>query len=189
MFGHGMAFVVDKVPGEPWVKEQRRTEWLDDRRPNVTAEVHNSHSIHPGKSGRAAEADQPKSAAKAGFSKIHNFDRPLSKPDIDQLVTPWRATVRKGGLQRGLDDEVRESPCIYDATPTVQADWQNDVRTVKDLQAFWGRSTLVQAKNVGSKHCLSKVEAQAALQRHITSGNKVDWNEVRNLRKIIAESD
>jgi len=180
---------MDNVPGEASVQEQRRNAWLDDERPSVTAEAHNSRSIYPGKSWRAAEADQPKSAAKAGFSKIHNFDRPLSKPDIDQLVTPWKATVRKGGLQQNLDGAVRESPCIHDAAPMVQADRKNDVRTVKDLQAFWGRSTLAPAKSAGSKHCLSKVEAQAALQRHITSGNKIDWNEVRNLRKVIAESD
>jgi len=181
--------MMDNVPEEPLVQEQRRTEWLDGKRPNVTAQAHNSRPTYPGKSGRAAEADQPKSAAKAGFSKIHNFDRPLPKPDIDQLVTPWRATVRKGGLQQSFDDEVRESPCIHDATPVVKAEWKNNARTVKDLQAFWGGSALVPAKSVGSKHCLSKVEAQAALQRHITSGNKIDWNEVRNLRKIIAESD
>mmetsp|Transcript_62648 Transcript_62648/g.123855 ORF Transcript_62648/g.123855 Transcript_62648/m.123855 type:complete len:161 (+) Transcript_62648:67-549(+) len=159
MYGRRMELATDKTPGEPFAQEQWRKAWLDEERPNATVEVRNSRSVYPGKPGRAAEADQPRSAAKVGFSKIHNFDRPLSKPDVDQLVTPWRATVRKGDLQQSPDDK-----------------------------ASLGKET-VASPEFRSKYSLSKVEAQAALQRQITSGNKIDWNEVRNLRKIIAESD
>jgi len=171
-------------------QEQRRKAWLDDRQPNVVAEAHDSHAAFPGNSGRAAEANQPRSVVKAGFSKIYNFDRPLSKPDMDQLVTPWRATVRKGDLQQSLEEaEPHQAPGIHDATSTLNGARTSGTRTVADLTAFWGRNVKAAARHAGSKHNLSKVEAQAALQRQITSGSKVDWNEVRNLRKIIAESD
>jgi len=160
MHGYSTVFVANNIPGEPFEQEQRRKTWLDDKRSNLTAEAHHSRAMCPGKFGRAAEANQRRSAAKAGFSKMHNFDRPLSKPHVDQLVTPWRATVRKGDLQQNVDG------------------------------GFWERSTAVgAARQVGSKYSLSKVEAQAALQRQITSGIKIDWNEVRNLRKTIAEAD
>jgi len=140
--------------------EHRRKAWLDDKQPNAAVEAHDAHAMFSGKFGKTAEVDQPKSAAKVGFSKIHNFNRPWLKPDVDQLLTPWSAAVRKGDMQQNVHE------------------------------AFCGRSVVKgPTKDSTSKDSLSKVEAQVALQLQITSGTKIDWNEVRNLRKIIADAD
>jgi len=132
-------------------------------------------------------ADGTASGTAPGF-KIVNFDRPMPKPSQNEMVMPWKGTVKKGSLRRVAD--------ISDAVSVVSSKDGDatEPKSVKDLHAFWGkkdRKARARAKKapVGSSHNLSKIEAQATLQRHFTSGSRVDWDEVRKLRKIMAEAE
>jgi len=89
MYGHRSAFVADNMPEETFVAEQWRSAWLVDG-PKVIAEAYDLHAMCPSKSERTVEADQPRSAVTAGFSKIHDFD-----------VAPWG----EGDLQQNMDNE------------------------------------------------------------------------------------
>lgn len=59
---------------------------------------------------------------------------------------------------------------------------------VKDLSGFWGKNAVGFAgPKLGGDSHLSKGEAEAKLQRLITAGGTIDFDEVRRLRKLIAE--
>lgn len=61
---------------------------------------------------------------------------------------------------------------------------------LKDLRDLWGKNSVGFAgPNLGGNSRLSKGEAQATLQRLIASSGAIDFNEVRRLRKLIAELD
>lgn len=58
---------------------------------------------------------------------------------------------------------------------------------LKELREFWGKNSVGFAGPQLGNTRLSKVEAEATLQRLIAAGGAVDFNEVRRLRKLIAE--
>jgi len=179
--------------------EARRKQWLAERGltpPATTNENQQaaSNTLNswvvpdarpPGKV--VAGADGTVGGTTPGF-KVMNFDRPMPKPSQNEMVMPWKATVKKGDLRRVTDrSEVMSIASSKDGDAT-------EPKSVKDVQAFWGkkdRKAKARAGKTsgGSKHSLSKIEAQATLQRHFTSGSRIDWDEVRNLRKIIAETE
>jgi len=183
--------------------EARRKKWLaekglaapatTDEKEQETSNTTNTwvapEAAPPGKVVECADGTATGTAP--GF-KIVNFDRPMPKPTQNEMVMPWKSTVKKGSRRRVADpSEVMSVASSKDGTAT-------EPKTVKDLHAFWGkkdRKARTRAKKASTKkaiagaaHNLSKIEAQATLQRQFTSGNRVDWDEVRKLRKIIAES-
>jgi hypothetical protein len=183
--------------------EARRKQWLAERglTPSATAneneepsnKVTNTNTwvvpdaAPPGKMVDGADGSNTGTAP--GF-KIVNFDRPMPKPSQNDMVMPWKGTVKKGSLRRVADmSDMMSVASSKDGDAT-------EPKTVKDLKAFWGkkdRKATARARKslakVGSTHNLSKIEAQATLQRHFTSGSRIDWDEVRNLRKVIAEAE
>eukprot|EP00928_Gymnodinium_smaydae_P011538 TRINITY_DN14246_c0_g1_i2.p1 TRINITY_DN14246_c0_g1~~TRINITY_DN14246_c0_g1_i2.p1 ORF type:complete len:545 (-),score=126.18 TRINITY_DN14246_c0_g1_i2:273-1907(-) len=61
----------------------------------------------------------------------------------------------------------------------------------RDLSEFWGRKSVGfagQSLGAGNNR-ISRNEAQATLQRLIAAGSKVDFDEVRRLRKLISDLD
>jgi hypothetical protein len=61
---------------------------------------------------------------------------------------------------------------------------------IRDLNEFWNKQAVGFAgERMGGSKSLSKGEAQAMLQRLISAGSKVDFDEVRRLRKLIAVAD
>jgi len=63
----------------------------------------------------------------------------------------------------------------------------------RELNEFWGRNSVGFAgqkmEPKDGKKNLSKGEAQVMLQRLIAAGSKVDFDEVRRLRKLIADTE
>jgi hypothetical protein len=70
---------------------------------------------------------------------------------------------------------------------------QKELRELKlhsqDLRAYWNKNSVGFAGPQLNSSRLSKGEAQATLQRLITAGSTVDFEEVRRLRKLISEPD
>lgn len=176
--------------------EARRKQWLAERgltppptiqeNQQVTSNTMNSWVVPdaapPGKMVEGGGGTVP------GF-KVMNFDRPMPKPSDNDMVMPWKATVKKGDRRRVAD--ISE---VMSIASSKEGD-NTEPKSVKEAQAFWGkkdRKAKARAARTTSgnlKHSLSKIEAQATLQRHFTSGSRIDWDEVRNLRKIIAASE
>jgi len=173
--------------------EARRQQWLAERGLTPPATINQNEQVTskatttwvvPDAAPPGKVVDGTTTGTAPGF-KVVNFDRPIPKPMQNEMVMPWKGTVRKSVLRRVADiSEVMSIASSKDGDAT-------EPKTVKDLHAFWGKkdreATAAKAK-VGSTHSLSKIEAQATLQRHITSGSRIDWDEVRYLRKIIAEA-
>lgn len=65
-----------------------------------------------------------------------------------------------------------------------------EVGKLKELREFWGAKTSIgfAGPQLGDTR-LSKVEAQATLQRLIAAGGAVDFDEVRRLRRLVSEID
>jgi len=162
--------------------EVQRRQWLAEREltpptienDNAQATISSTHAwVVPDAVPPSKVVQGAASGTAPGF-KVVNFDRPMLKPAQTEMVMPDISEVMSiAGSKDG------------DAT---------EPKTVKDAHAFWGKKDR-EAKacagkvKVGSIHSLSKIDAQARLQRHITSGSRIDWDEVRKLRKIIAEAE
>jgi len=112
-------------------------------------------------------------------SRVHHFNRPVvGEGDV---MVPWRVTASHGQLRRSVTDlgtnAHTEMVTVYDGP-----------RNVKDLRNFWGKKAgEAGERNACSKSELSMHEVQALLQRLLAAGNKTDFDEVRRLRKLIAE--
>jgi len=76
---------------------------------------------------------------------------------------------------------------------TQEIDWTADrAKRVKDLREFWNRGSEAKTptgtpKMETSKDEQSKVEAKALMTKILASGEKVDLDKVRRLRKVILE--
>jgi len=179
--------------------DARRRQWLAERGLTSPATIDENEQV-TGKAlntwvvpdaappGKVVEgADSMASGTAPGF-KVVNFDRPMPKPMQNEMAMPWKGTVRKGAVRRVAD--------ISEVMSVASSKGGNaEPKTVKDLHAFWAkkdkkaRARAAKAKVGSIIHNLSKIEAQATLQRHLTSRGNIDWNEVRNLRKLIAEAE
>jgi len=179
--------------------EARRQQWLAERGLTPPATINQNEQVTskatttwvvPDAAPPGKVVDGTTTGTAPGF-KVVNFDRPIPKPMQNEMVMPWKGTVRKGALRRVAD--ISEVMSVVSSKNSKDGD-ATEPKSVKDLHAFWGKkdrkakARAAKAK-VGSTHSLSKIEAQATLQRHFTSGSRVNWDEVRNLRKIIAEAE
>lgn len=175
--------------------EARRKQWLAERglTPPPTINENEQANVNVSNSWVVPDAAPPGKVVEGGANgtapgfKVTNFDRPMPKPSQNEMVMPWKATVKKGDLRRVARSEVMSIASSKDGDIM-------EPKSVKDVQAFWGKKDRKAKARAGrskggSKHNLSKVEAQAQLQRHLTSGSRIDWDEVRNLRKIMAEAE
>jgi hypothetical protein len=182
--------------------EERRRKWLAERgltppapaSVNAQATSNNANSwVVPDSAppGKVVHCADGASGTAPGF-KVMNFDRPISKPSQNDVVLPWKSTVKKGALRRVAD--ISEVMSVASSKESKDGH-ATEPKSVKDLHAFWGKkdkkakARAGKAKKLDSTHNLSKIEAQATLQRHFTSGSRIDWDEVRKLRKIIAEAE
>jgi len=73
-------------------------------------------------------------------------------------------------------------------TCVVSSHCNDKPKRVKELQEFWGKAhnTEATAPYLGAKQKLSQDEMQAMLQRLIATGDKIDFDEVRRLRKSLS---
>jgi len=115
--------------------------------------------------------------------RLQHFNKPLPKMPAaagGEPAVPWKTTLNRRHTLGGLKEEESPKP--------------KEVREPKKLKAelkeFWGKNAKGFAgPSIGSTSRLSKCEAQATLQRLIAAGSAVDYDEVRRLRKMIAELD
>lgn len=132
--------------------------------------------------------------------RVQHFNRPVSKDEVVPL--PWKASVKTGEFRRSAtvplstDDAEDTDKEKVTASPIFKAALDRPIfkenrevpKKLKDLQDFWGKKSVGFAgPALGSNRRLSKGEAQATLQRLIAAGGAVDFDEVRRLRKMIAE--
>jgi hypothetical protein len=128
-------------------------------------------------------------------SSLDRQDRGEQAGKVPQLISVFEANQRKFGreAQPDLPNWGNTDPKIHNFNrPMSKSDiaqrvipWKATVRK-GDLQQRLQRNTMVPARNMGSTYNMTKVEARAELAWLIASGSKIDWAEVRNLRKIIA---
>jgi len=112
-------------------------------------------------------------------SRVHHFNRPLVGDS--EVLVPWRVTAGHGPLKRSVTD-------LGTGTYTGMVTVYDGPRNVKDLRNFWGKkASETGGTNAGSKSELSMQEVQALLQRLLAAGSKTDFDEVRRLRKLIAD--
>lgn len=140
--------------------------------------------------------------------RVQHFNQPVA--NSSDGVPAWKASMKRGDLRRAattpvgemrkeeLEDKERAEEC-GEGTETPKADpvticgarfrENKEVpKKLKDLQDFWGKKSVGFAgPSLGGNKRLSKGEAQATLQRLIAAGGAVDFDEVRRLRKLIAE--
>lgn len=75
----------------------------------------------------------------------------------------------------------------FSQQPTlVSSHCNNRPKRVKELQEFWGKAHNTETATLRPKQKLSQDEIQAMLQRLIATGDKIDFDEVRRLRKSLS---
>jgi len=144
--------------------------------------------------------------------RVQHFNQPVANKD---MPIPWKASTKRGDFRRASTtpigemrkeeleekDKVEENgeneKSVIVETPkagpitTYGTRFREDKQVpnkLKDLQDFWGKKSKGFAgPSLGGSARLSKGEAQATLQRLIAAGGAVDFDEVRRLRKLIAE--
>jgi len=89
--------------------------------------------------------------------------------------------------------ERRFKRCCSDLDGSQEIDWKADrAERVKNLRDFWNRAseakTPTKAPKVGtSKDEQSKAEATTLMKKILASGEKVELDDVRRLRKVVSE--
>jgi len=136
--------------------------------------------------------------------RVQHFNQPVA--NSSDVPIPWKASTKRGDFRRAattpvggdLDDKEKteesgegtETPKA-DSVTTYGSRFREDKdvpKKLKDLQEFWGKKSVGFAgPSLGGNKRISKGEAQATLQRLIAAGGAVDFDEVRRLRKLIAE--
>lgn len=104
-----------------------------------------------------------------------------SKP----LTTP-RMTKRAAGSWVTPKEELQVET-VKDVTPKAK---KEATPSFSEVSKYWNkRSTGFAGPVMGNGNRLSKVEAQATLQRLLSMGHAVDFDEVRRLRKLVKEME
>jgi len=89
--------------------------------------------------------------------------------------------------------ERRFRRCCSDLDGSSEIDWSVDrAKRVKNLREFWSKASEAKTptntpKVATSKDEQSKAEAKVLMQKILASGEKVDLEEVRRLRKVISK--
>lgn len=135
--------------------------------------------------------------------RVQHFNNPVAL--ASDAPIPWKAQTKRGDFRRAattpvgdLTDGDKVEECGEGGeTPKADPLTYYDTRfrenkeapkKLKDLQDFWGKKSVGFAgPSLGGNKRISKGEAQATLQRLIAAGGAVDFDEVRRLRKLIAE--
>jgi len=137
--------------------------------------------------------------------RVQHFNQPVAKSSDGPI--PWKASAKRGDLRRAattpvgemqkedLDDKEKTEESgdgtETDSVTTYGSRFRENKEVPKkltDLQDFWGKKSMGFAgPSLGGNKRISKGEAQATLQRLIAAGGAVDFDEVRRLRKLIAE--
>jgi len=85
--------------------------------------------------------------------------------------------------------------CCSDVDESSEMDWSVDrAKRVKNLREFWSKASEVKMptnspKAAISKDEQSKAEAKALMEKILASGEKIDLEEERRLRKVISKFD
>jgi len=112
-------------------------------------------------------------------SRVTHFNRPMVGQS--EVSVPWTVTTARSQLRRSVSD-------LGTDTRTETATVYEGPRNVKDLRNFWGKkASEAGGTNTGSKSEPSMQEVQALLQRILAAGSKTDFDEVRRLRKLLAD--
>lgn len=180
----------DALDGLAEAEELPNQEELPDRR-EVPAELEESEEAERVQTDSVPEQDH---ATDSEVRKPKDWEEPTTRLPMPTPLMAATASARRAAPPSVVDapkmEEASQEPAgkpLLAPEPHLRVQTR-DVGKLKELREFWGNKSSKGFAGPGlTGSRLSKNEAQATLQRLLIAGG--DFDEVRKLRKIIAELD